>query len=125
MKSPHVWPVLDWHAQAQFIGIANRDSLKLAIAVSAVGSGWQVVAIVTKEDIRTTEELFDDHSHKVVGNYPSPAQAFEAAESFAGAWLKDSASTRAAEKCACDELPAPRVPETAPTLDQAARGGTG
>jgi len=95
---------ISWTTTAQFSCLVVRnDGNRLTLAMSAIGDRWHVVALETPVETRTLKDLFDSHAHKEVGTYGSPTEAIAAAESFAGAWLRDFKSTRT-EQCACEEM---------------------
>ena len=77
----------------------------IALVAPHDGNAWHAMALETIELDESTrgEAVLDDHAHKRIGKYPTPQEAFAAAQSFADAWVKGHESTRA-EECDCDEI---------------------
>lgn len=99
-------PELIWTSMAQFaLGVDHRGR-KLLVSVSPVPfeEQWGVLAVETAKDIKTPDDVFNDHSHKTIGSYDSPAKAFAAAESYARAWFHGHKSTQSDEQCGCEEI---------------------
>lgn len=95
--------VMQWMPVSGFtLPVEREDGRKLAVSVWLKDVAWAVLALETKLPM-DDEAILDDHAHKIVGTYPTPGAAFEAAESFARAWLKDFKATRS-KQCECAEL---------------------
>ncbi len=86
-----------------FTAFVARDGTRLAVNINQHSDRWLVMALTGPDGAETPDEVFADHSHKTVGSYDTPKEAFDAAESFARAWLKNFKSTRS-RACDCDEL---------------------
>ncbi len=95
---------MQWSTAAQFVCTVTRENVRLGVACQLVGDRWQVLALTTPVTTETAEDLFQDHSHKLVGTYASPTAAIAAGEGFARAWLRDFKATRFADGCECDEI---------------------
>ncbi len=94
---------MNWSTQAQFYSIVEGKESRLIMIVQPFQQGWQVLALTTSLGTKTPEEVFDDHAHKIVGQYPYPVEAIEAAESFANAWVKKIKPTKS-RRCECKEI---------------------
>jgi len=97
-----VVPALLWTTTTQFVCTLARGDERIAVAVQPHLDKWQALALVTR-DGAGVEEVLDNHAHKVIGLYDSPASALAAAEGFAIAWFKKFKATNA-KACACAEL---------------------
>ena len=90
MKTKKTQVDMQWAAVAGFMCHVDReDGRRLAVSVwSGDGGKWGVMAIEGADGVDEAQGLLDNHAHKLVGSYPTPLKAIEAAESFARAWLK-------------------------------------
>ncbi len=92
---------LKWESQAAFSARVVRGDRQLIVFVKPHpdDAKWFVISIEASND----EAALENHAHKVIGNYPSIVKAFEAAESFARAWVKKFKATKH-EACECEEI---------------------
>ena len=98
MKKPKP---LEWATTSQFYSMVTHNNKRLGLAVQTMPTGeWNVMAFQTPEENADIHSILDNHQHKVIGSYPSPALAFQAAESFAAAWIKGFKATEST-KCEC------------------------
>lgn len=98
---------LTWTATTQLVAMVVHEDKRLALLMNPNLPGtpgeWSVMAVVMPATVQTAQGVLDDHSHKIVGVYPSLGLAFTAAEGFARAWAKHFKATET-EKCGCDEV---------------------
>ncbi len=102
-------PEMVWTSNAMFQLTASREDARLACVVQPMAASdgstvWQVIALQTPTGAQSLEQVFDAHSHKIVGAYETIPAAFEAAESFAKAWVKEFKSASFKTECACNEI---------------------
>jgi hypothetical protein len=99
--------VIDWQFGGSLRKLVDRDDAKLLIVIEDVNDEYAVMALETsKQAIEGGgEAVLDDHSHKVVGYYPTVRQALDAADSFGGAWARRFKATRS-DKCDCAPIEA-------------------
>lgn len=97
---------LAWESQAAFASSVTKENRKLLVFVQPSPRGWAALSLEIPDGDVDDENVLDNHAHKMIGRYPTAAHAFEAAESFAAAWLK---GWKAAEhkNCECGEIPDP------------------
>jgi hypothetical protein len=98
---------LSWITQAQFVG--TRDfkltGRRLGLVIAHDGlDKLQLVAIETSSSAEKTEDVFEDHAHKVIDRFDDYPAAFKAAEKYCGEWLKAQRENVKLKKCACEEI---------------------
>lgn len=98
---------MKWRPLTQMFAIADHaDGRKLAIMVGSMeGDDWTCTAFEVPQGVTTAAAALDEHAHKLLGTeYGDVAEAMDAGEAFARAWL---AGNVAADLCVCREIGAP------------------
>jgi len=102
MKPPTVKPV--WHTLTQVgcvLKAPNGRALSVLIS-SPHGGKFACVAIEGSDTVRTMGDLFENHSHAIVGErFPTVAKAKAAAERYMRRWLKQN---QPMERCGCETI---------------------
>jgi hypothetical protein len=107
-KSFTVEPVtiVEWMSSALFLGWVQDGSRKLAVSVQPKPplGDWGVTAVEVSAAASSVADVYNDHSHAHVGDYPNAKAAFEAAETYAAHWLKHR---REGKRCDCGDINVP------------------
>ncbi len=83
-------PSLDWTTSTQFVGTVVVGSRRLVLSLTFVLGQWQVLALVgTLVAERIEGMILDERAHKLIGEFASPVEALQRAESYAAAWFLD------------------------------------
>lgn len=98
------FPILpEWGTAAMLtLAVASADKT-LAVMVSPDKHKWRAMALETGHF--DTEQVLDDHAHKILGLFDKAGEAIEAAEKYATEWLKGRIVPE--PKCGCEEIPPP------------------
>ena len=94
---------LAWGRRSHFWVIIDRGDQQCNISIGGEGDRWIAVALTTPSKTKTAPAFFDNHSHKIIGEYVTLGEAMLSAESWAAHWLKGHKVTNA-KKCLCQEM---------------------
>lgn len=104
MKKLKVVPGFSWRVNAQFMTVLHLEKDSLSIVVQEHDGMWLVLSLETAtKNTHNIDAVFDNHAHKHVGNYQTPAEALSAAESFGKSWLKKH-KVSLHSTCDCSEI---------------------
>lgn len=94
----------DWAFQSTLSRSFRRpgDERLLVASVQLVRPNiWTVLAIETPGDAKTTEQVFDQHTHHSLGTFSTLPEALSTAETFAKAWLHGRVNV---DECVCGPI---------------------
>jgi len=109
---------MKWHEQRGALAGTRLGELKLGVAVIAVGGRWGALAI--ESDGFDERSILEHHSHDVMGEYDTKAEAQRACEKYARAWRRRrriAASAEVERPCGCGTIDA-EFPPDGPPMDQ-------
>ncbi len=89
-----------WAKQQQYVTTVRKGRLNLGLAITKhfISKQWFAVALTTP---KSGLEIFDDHSHDVIGTFRTRREAMAACERYAATWLKKRKRT---PRCDCSEI---------------------
>jgi hypothetical protein len=101
-----------WQSQIQwnkYYPIGNKKLLGISVVETSKGYFVGALTIPQQKDeqdiIKATNNIFDDHSHKIVGLFTTLTKAKKAGETYAKEFL---ASKKKPAKCGCKTIKTPR-----------------
>jgi len=79
----------------------GEKQLQVLIANTPGVMSWTVIALESKRDAATLEDVFDNHSHASLGSVGDLAAAMELADAYATRWQKTQEEPA---PCACGPI---------------------
>jgi hypothetical protein len=108
---------LDWRPMGGLQAYVIKGDRRLGLITTTGADGWNLLAVEASKDASSADEVFEDHSHDSVASDIPLETVMRLGQTYAAAWL--AGDQEAIEKCKCETIRAPAMPDDPATFDVA------